>query len=407
MIGFWFIISGMTIAALAIILLPLLGVLKRKPETLLQSQISYYREQLQLLTDQQERDEISAEDYQQSRNQLTQLLLDETAGAAELPDSMLVQRSYLTGLLLIILFPIIALLFYWQWGNYSLYSQWKSSQQQAALVKQTLAHLGTTENIIAALQEKLRQDPQSARGWYLLGKLYMSQQQFKNAAVALANANHLQPQQVEIMQTYAESLFFSENEKLSSQAKTLLSNVLAQNPNNIQALNLLALGAYRAGDFQTAIKQWEKLVSYFPEGSNDQQSLLMMIAAAEKHIQTQTAYIPIKLVVQVSIAKNVGAKFSTQDSLFVYAQAVNGPAVPVAVKRVAADHFPLTVTLTAANAMIPSISLINFQHVRIMARISKTGNAMAQKGDLQGESVIINVNKIKHPIIINIDHQLS
>lgn len=71
------------------------------------------------------------------------------------------------------------------------------------------------------------------------------------------------------------------------------------------------------------------------------------------------------------------------DTLFVFAKAVNGPPMPLAITRLSAAQLPASLTLTDAMGMVPGLTLSRYPQVVVGARISKSGNAMPQSGDLQ------------------------
>jgi cytochrome c-type biogenesis protein CcmH len=106
--------------------------------------------------------------------------------------------------------------------------------------------------------------------------------------------------------------------------------------------------------------------------------------------------------VQVSLAPELQTAVAPTDTLFIYAQAVSGPKMPLAIVRKQVADLPLTVTLTDAQAMMPNMKLSNFAEVKLLARISKSGNAMAQPGDLIGtiESVATG-DQTRHSLVIN------
>ena len=93
---------------------------------------------------------------------------------------------------------------------------------------------------------------------------------------------------------------------------------------------------------------------------------------------------------------------SPADTVFVYAKAASGPPMPLAIQRLRADQLPATVVLTDGMGMLPSMKLSQFPQIIIGARISKSGNAIAQAGDLQTVSKPLDV-KTTAPIALTID----
>lgn len=108
------------------------------------------------------------------------------------------------------------------------------------------------------------------------------------------------------------------------------------------------------------------------------------------------------LQVQVALAPALKDKLAAGDTLFIYARAEQGPPMPLAVARMQADALPATVTLTDAMAMTPQLKLSSVPRVFVGARISKSGQPIAQPGDLEGNAGVVDVTS-KTPIKINID----
>ena len=88
----------------------------------------------------------------------------------------------------------------------------------------------------------------------------------------------------------------------------------------------------------------------------------------------------------VSIAPSLAGKGSATDTLFVFARETNGPPMPVAIMRATKKDLPFTFRLDDSNSMMPSRTLSSVAMVVIVARLSKSGQAMPQSGDLEGMS---------------------
>lgn len=186
----------------------------------------------------------------------------------------------ITIIILVLGLPILAISFYWKLGASQQIAQQQVIAQQNQVTATQIKKLGSLQHIIAILKQKLAVNP-DGHGFYLLGRLYIKTQQFKESSEAFAKANELTPNQVEILLSYAESLYFL-HYALDNQAKLLLEQVLKLQPNQSDAINLLAIDAYQHKDYAKAVAYWEQLLPEFQPGSIEQQKLLQMIAAAQK-----------------------------------------------------------------------------------------------------------------------------
>jgi hypothetical protein len=113
-----------------------------------------------------------------------------------------------------------------------------------------------------------------------------------------------------------------------------------------------------------------------------------------------------KLRTYITLDKSLKKKIHADETLFVYAQAVNGPPMPLAIVRKQARDLPLTIILDESMAMTPEVTLANYSQVKITARISKSGQAVPAKGDLVGSSLVIDVAHPPNKIVITINKEL-
>jgi len=108
----------------------------------------------------------------------------------------------------------------------------------------------------------------------------------------------------------------------------------------------------------------------------------------------------------VEIASKLAARAASGATLFIYAKQPNAPGPPLAVLRMRAEHWPVTFTLNDANAMVPGRNLSNADKVQIEARISRSGDALPQSGDLVGSVTSVNP-RAGHAVKISIDREIS
>lgn len=191
------------------------------------------------------------------------------------------QKIRLT-ILLIIVFPLLALFLYLKWGGSEQLKQYYASQKERIIAEQLRAQMGTPQQVIQQLQLHLAKYPHSAKGWYLLGRLYASQAQYIAATKAFAKANNLQPHQPDILIQYAEALALENNAQFNQQADALLHEVLTIAPGDDEARNLVAISAYQHHDYQNAIKNWQIILPHFPVNSLEYKSINDAIVKAKQ-----------------------------------------------------------------------------------------------------------------------------
>ena len=338
---------------------------------------------------------------------LKPLLFVKEKSFASSTENLKSEPAYLIAFVLFILLPTSALIMYLHWGNSKAMAEWRTTQKNAEQVKKEIARLGSRQNIILTLRHKLQQLPEdesSAKGWYLLGKLYFNEKDMRQSIACFQKAVRLQPNEPDFMLELVSVKFYV-NHELSDEDKNLIYKLLTLSPNNVNAINLLALDAYQRKNYSQAIHHWESLLKYFPIASEDSKTLLSMIHQAQEQLPQQDNA-TAKLVVTVSLSKQFETKLQSTDSLFIYALEAGGPKIPLAAVRLKASQLPVTITLDDSKSMIPGRSLANAEKITVEARISKSGNALPTKGDLIGSSDILDMKAQNRSVAITIDSSL-
>ena len=307
---------------------------------------------------------------------------------------------------LVIALPLLAGTLYWTLGNYQAVSHSAEMAIDTDAIK-----MAEINKMVNGLAEKLKNNPGDAQGWLMLGRSYDVLEQHAQAIEAFAHAYQLLGDQAEILLLYADALGYVNDRSLTGKPSELIFKALALEPDNMKALWLGGMAKAQQGDAATATTLWKKLEILLPPDSEYQQEiqgLLAKLASESPDALAQSEAEPIAAVssaaitVQVSLAPELIKSAATTDTVFVYAQALSGPKMPLAIVRKLVSDLPITVSLNDTMAMMPTMKLSNFPEVKLLARVSKSGNAMSQAGDLIGAiNQVMLTDKNTHHIIIN------
>ena len=270
------------------------------------------------------------------------------------------------------------------------------------------------------LQASLQRKPDDARGWALLAQAYSALGQPQQALEALDHLLKLKPDDPDAMVAWVEATAeTSPSHRIDDASRAKLQRALQIEPEHQRALWLLGISDFQRNDYAGAAKQWKTLLPLLDPGSRVAETVKQQLAEAETRAggaaTTEVAQVnpapespasaatsAVVLDVTVKLDPALAAKVHPADTLFVFAQATDGPPMPLAVARLKASDLPAKVTLTDAMAMTPAMTLSKFPKVSVAARISKSGNAMPQAGDL--ESAPVEVATDSHaPVALTID----
>ena len=309
---------------------------------------------------------------------------------------------------LVIALPLLAGTLYWTLGNYQAVSHSAEMAIDTDAIK-----MAEINKMVNGLAEKLKNNPGDAQGWLMLGRSYDVLEQHAQAIEAFAHAYQLLGDQAEILLLYADALGYVNDRSLIGKPSELIFKALALEPDNMKALWLGGMAKAQEGDAVTATRLWKKLESLLPPDSEYQQEiqgLLAKLASESPDALAQSEAEPVAAVssaaitVQVSLAPELIKSAAATDTVFVYAQALSGPKMPLAIVRKLVSDLPITVSLNDTMAMMPTMKLSNFSEVKLLARVSKSGNAMSQAGDLIGaiNQVLLTDKNTQHIMISDV-----
>jgi cytochrome c-type biogenesis protein CcmH len=259
--------------------------------------------------------------------------------------------------------------------------------------------------MVDSLAEKMQQNPGDPKGWILLARSQNALGRFTDAAKSYERAIALLPNDAQILADYADAAAMTQDGRFEGKPLTLIKQALQADPNNMKALALAGTAEMRLGNKAQSLKHWEKLKTLVTKDSDDAREVDSIIAEVKGASEgkpvlpsvqpvSPTASPPVAAAGSgkatsgnVTISPELAAKIAPGDTLFVFARAVNGPKMPLAIVRVPAPKtWPFSFSLDDSMAMAPGMNLSAFPEVTIEARISKSGGAQPQPGDLVGQS---------------------
>jgi cytochrome c-type biogenesis protein CcmH len=91
----------------------------------------------------------------------------------------------------------------------------------------------------------------------------------------------------------------------------------------------------------------------------------------------------------VQISDDLLGSLSSQDVVFIFAKASDGPPMPIAAMRVPVNQLPFSFVLDDSLSLMPSRKLSDFPQFLVGARISRSGNAIRASGDLESTTTLV------------------
>lgn len=393
----WTLFILMLLAALVLLLYPMLRASRRAIVIdSNSSNVSILKDQLAELQDELDAGNLDQETYLQARTDL------ETSAAMELsetdePNGVFLQRKH--GVLLSVLvggfIGLGSLLFY---QSVTTYQELKTTPQQsvASGEAEQLPPLNEMAEVLAA---RLRQNPEDARGWQMLGKTYMMLDRLEDAVGAFDKSYQLAGDgDPELLADYAEALAYAGGETMLGKPSELINTALKLDPMHPKSLWLAGFAAMQNGANNAAIQHWETLVG-IPGLEPETRQLALEFIARAWQLQGESGETvaarpatPRGLVVKVNVTLDESLKSQVQpdEIIYVFAKASEGMPMPVAVKRISVADLPVTVELDDSMAMLKGNNLSSQAKIIVGARVSRDGAPMAQPGDLQGLGEVID-----------------
>lgn len=395
---FWFAAAALIGLALAFIAYPLVF---RRPQQRAdadrrQQNLMAYRSRMAELAAEYEAGNIDADNYQQLRDELAGSLLDEVETAA---DTAQPRPDYRQGgaravaLASLVMVPVLAVLMYQQLGSMDKVEEWVALQERDTSDQGRAQEMATLAN---QLRERLVANPDNAEGWAMLGRTYMTLEQYQDAAWAFEQlAKQVGGQtgrEATAWGLSAQAQFFASRGEMTDAVRRAIDNARQLNADEVNSLGLLGIKAFEEENYEQAIGYWERIVEVAP---NHPQlaSIREGIAAAYdrlgRDMPSQNAAAEVSgpgVTVRVELSEAFAGSVPPDTTLFLYAREPGGAGAPLAIARARAGELPLTIRLDDRRAMAPESRISQADEVVVTARLSPSGSAMPQPGDWQGRT---------------------
>ncbi|NND91778.1 MAG: c-type cytochrome biogenesis protein CcmI [Granulosicoccus sp.] len=323
--------------------------------------------------------------------------------------------------------PLAAGALYLQLGNPAAISMMQDADQRSVSGGEgagTMEQAPALADLLPQLEARLATTPDDVDGWRLLGRSYLSVNEFAKAQDAFARALALDDGDVATLAQLAESIAMIQGGDLAGEPTTILERANRIDPANEHTLWLLSIARQQTGDHEAALSGFDRLSSI---AQDNPEALATIEQMRERSVQAMSTVgegarannrssddagpdsegvaETAKLKVSVDIDATVLAAVPPDTAVFIYATAADGPPMPLAVSRRTVKDLPLDLTLDDSMAMIPNMTLSAYPEVTVGARVSVSGNPIAQSGDWFAEQNNVRIDSGKS-IRLNIKTQV-
>jgi len=376
--GFWLTASVLIAIAFAFVLPPLW----RRPGSIdIETErfnVDIAKQRLLDLKEQRSAGTITADEYEDLYQELQSVLAD------DLQTGSVSRQSESSGRWLIVLalivIPLVSVTLYRALGN---------ADALLPEADRTAQQIDEINAMVSGLAQRLQSQPDDAEGWLMLGRSYKYMNRYAESAQAFSEAYRLLGDRADVLLQYADALAMANDGRLAGKPAEFVAKALKLAPDDSTALWLSGMAKAEAGKYDEALRHWQKLAAQMPKGSEPYREVQGLIAQVMERLGTapaeqQPAAIAKGLIVNVAISDELQGVVSATDTVFIYAQALQGPPMPLAIVKKQVADLPVTVVLSDEQAMMPAMKLSNFDRVKISARISMSGQAESRPGDWIG-----------------------
>lgn len=410
---FWLMAVLLIALVLAFLLPPLLRnrTGDASPVSRAASNLAVFRDQLAELDSDLAAGTLDKDQWETARADLQRGLLEDVGGpAAGAP--ALSKRSLAAVIAVAVTVPLVSMLLYLGVGNPGAMDPLK--RQAGAQGAPHELSPEQMEGMLARLAQRMESNPGDIEGWVMLARSYGAIGRWSDSAAAFAKAEALMPKDAQLLADYADTLAMAQGQRLQGKPEELIQRALKADGNNLKALALAGTVGFEKGDYAKAIDYWSRILPMLPADSEMEKSVRSSIQEAQsklggaaksvvalnqdKPADAVKAAKPVAaggkaltLSGTIKLASALAARARPDDTVFVLARPAEGSRMPLAAVRIKVKDLPMSFSFDDSMAMSPSAKLSDFAQVVVAARVSRSGNVMPEKGDLEG------VSKPVHP----------
>lgn len=407
MLVFWIVVFVLLVLVLALLLPALL-----RPNVLVKTDANaekraIFRQQFEELAQDKGNGVLDEIQYALAKSDLERRLLTEADVVSQQATSVKPDKI-LAGVILLA-FPVLAILLYASLGNpLAIISPLTTSQTQTGVAHETT--MADLEKMLATLQQKLEKNPQDAKGWTVLARSYMQLKRYAEAEQAYEKVTQLVKDDAQLYADYAEASALAAGSTLIGKPEALIQKALAIDPQHIKTLLLKGSLEFERKTYDQAIVDWESALKLLPADALEMKSEVRAMlteanklsASAQKNGNAQTGEPQASGISgAISLSPKLAGKIDPAATLFIYARAPQGAPMPLAILRATAGELPYSFKLDDNNSVMAERKLSQASEVVLVARISKSGNAQPQSGDLQGSSAVIKPDAKEIKLVID------
>ncbi len=406
MIVFGIVAAVFTVVALWVLLPPLLRVRGKEEISRQGLNVTVYRDQLQELENDLVNGLINQRELEQAKQEIELSLLQDVAA----PDAQFtsVANSSTTAVVIALFVPLFAVLLYFELGAPKSLSGEEISA--SGLQFQTQDQL---KEIVQDLRKAVADTPDDGEAWTVLARAHLMLGEFPQAVGAFKEAEKFTTPDAQFFADLSDATAMARGGNMQGEPVSLLRKAIELDPNNEKALWLFGTAAFEAGDLEAALVPWRRLLGLMPSDTESATTMFDNIKQVETMLanvkaNTDKAHLSPgqgRVTGTITIADELKEELAADAVIFIFAVAAEGAAkeakVPLAAMRATLAELPLTFALDDSMAMIPAMRLSTVSDVLLTARVSKSGDAIAVSGDLQGTLEGVKVGSSNNQLVIN------